>query len=68
MSTPYRYPETVLYGVRSCPHCQGFGTLNGVSWEDGGEPCQCIEDQLIGKADFIRLADGEIEVRPWDGA
>lgn len=68
MGEPYSYPETVLYGKKDCRFgCNGQGTTGG-TWEEGGEPCECIHDQLIGKHDFIRLADGEIEIRPWDAA
>lgn len=61
--TDYHYrPVTVLWAKEGCSRCQGQGTL-GKSWEEGGEPCECIYDQLVGKSDFIRLSDGEIEIR-----
>ena len=62
MSRPFRYRTTVVYAKAGCRRCHGQGAT-GASWEDGGEPCECIHDQLIGKDEFIRLADGDIEIR-----
>lgn len=56
--------ERILNGVEGCKHgCGGSGmTAEG--------PCECIHDQLLigGSAAFQALADGEIEIRPWDAA
>ena len=61
MGIPYDYPIHDLWAKESCLTCGGYGAESVKQFEDG-DYCDCIYDQLIHKADFIRLADGLIEV------
>lgn len=60
MGEPWDYPITQVYAKEGCPFCGGSG------YDEAEDVCQCIYDQLVTKADFIRLADGEIEVLPYE--
>ena len=56
MSEPFSYPIRTLYAKASCPKC------HGIVPEDTTDYCECIEDQLLSSDDFVRLADGLIDV------
>lgn len=61
MSEPWDTPIRDLWPKATCPACHGWGATTPLRWAEG-DYCDCIYDQLVAKHDFIRLADGDIEV------
>lgn len=58
MSVGYPAPLWDVWAKRGCPKCGGRGHTG----HDETDHCDCIHEQILHKHDFIRLADGEIEV------